>query len=47
MTDYEMYLEEERKHNTLALAVFETKRRFEEDAENEDSDEFRVEDKNI
>lgn len=47
MTDYEMYLEEERKHNALALAVFETKRRFEEDAENEDGDEFRVEDKNI
>jgi hypothetical protein len=47
MTDYDMYLEEERKHNALALAVFETKRRFEEDAENEDGEELRVEDKNI
>lgn len=48
MTDYDMYLEEERKHNALALAVFETKRRFEkEDAENEAGEEFGVEDQNI
>ena len=47
MTDYDIYLEEERKHNALALAVFETKRRFEEDAENEEGTEFRTEDQNI
>ena len=48
MTDYEMYLEEERKHNALTLAVFETKRRFEkEEIENEAGEEFRVEDQNI
>lgn len=48
MTDYDIYLEEERKHNALALSVFETKRRFEkEETENEEGAEFRTEDQNI
>lgn len=43
---YDLYLEEERKHNALALAVFDAKKSMEEN-ENEESNESRTEDQNI